>query len=234
MPADLGWLSPAEAAVAARLRFRKRRAEYLLRRWAGKHAVAAVSGLGSDVDALRRVEIASSADGAPEPSLDGSPWARPLSLTDRAGWAVCVVAGDPGSVGCDLELVEVRSPEFVRDFLTEAEQRYVTTTAQSADVAATLLWSAKESAFKVLRTGLGRDTRSAEVDVAATPSPGGWAPLAVHLAEGGTLPGWWLHEGAFLLTVASDRPLPAPVTLDAGSPLAGAVPDHSWLAEPGG
>ena len=39
------WLTPAESERLTTLRFRKRRTEYLLRRWVGKQAVAAVLGL---------------------------------------------------------------------------------------------------------------------------------------------------------------------------------------------
>ena len=68
------------------------------------------------------------------------------------------------AVGCDLELVEPRTPGFVADFLTAAEQQSVAS-RPDPDAAANLIWSAKESALKVLQTGLRRDTRSVEVAV---------------------------------------------------------------------
>ena len=153
LPADPGWLSRYEAERAAGYRFPKRRAEYLLRRYTAKQAVAAATGLPVDLASLARVEIRNAPSGAPYAVVHGTPAGVALSLTDRAGWAVCVVG--TGTVGCDLELVEPRSAGFVHDFLTRAERDRVARSADP-DAAANLFWSAKESALKVLRTGLRR------------------------------------------------------------------------------
>ena len=54
--------------------------------------------------------------------------ARPvsISLSHRAGRALAAVADAPAAVGCDLELLEPRSPAFVRDWLAPEEQARVT------------------------------------------------------------------------------------------------------------
>lgn len=177
LPADLGWLTPAEAARAARLRFAKRRTEYLLRRLTAKHAVAAAVGLPAAGAVPARIEIANHASGAPYVLVDGAPAGLEISLTDRAGWAVCLVAaatptvasgwggGPPAGIGCDLELVEPRSAAFVRDFFTDAERRYTTSRpdGEARHLVANLIWSAKESTLKALGSGLRRDTREIEV-----------------------------------------------------------------------
>ena len=86
--------------------------------------------------------------------VDGDPLGFGLSISDRAGWAVCVTcptaapAGDPReppAVGCDLELVEPRTPGFVRDFFTAAEQGWIASRAagDERDMSANLVWSAK-------------------------------------------------------------------------------------------
>ena len=76
------------------------------------------------------------------------------------------MAARPLSVGCDLELVEPRSALFVRDYFTAAErERVAAAPAREHDELANLIWCAKESALKVLRTGLRRDTRSVEVEL---------------------------------------------------------------------
>jgi 4'-phosphopantetheinyl transferase len=224
LPAGLDWLTPDEAARASGLRYTKRRTEYLLRRLAAKHAVMAVVG----PVAPHRIEVRNAPTGAPYVLVDGAPIGLEVSISDRAGWAVCLVG--TGTVGCDLELVEPRSAGFVRDFLTPAEQDYV---AQAADrdAAANLLWSAKESALKVLRTGLRRDTRSVEVTVHDGRSAG-WAPLTVRAVEGVRFPGWWRRDGQFLLTVAAEQPGPPPSPLEDPEVLAAAVPVHSWLSRP--
>jgi 4'-phosphopantetheinyl transferase len=221
------------------MRFTKRRSEYLLRRWTCKQAVAVAAGLPADAGALARIEVANLPTGAPVVRLDGAPIELDVSLTDRAGWAVCLVAPGDLGIGCDLEIVEPRSPGFVTDFLTAGEQRYVASRPDvDRDAAANLLWSAKESALKVLRTGLRRDTRSVEITIAdpADQGPdddgGGWAPLKVGTAEGARMSGWWRRDGVFLLTVASQLPLPPPAPLSGSADLRVARPVHSWVTQP--
>jgi 4'-phosphopantetheinyl transferase len=233
LPAGSDWLAPVELARAAAMRYAKRRTEYLLRRLVTKHAVAAVTGRSTEPAALAAIEVRNAPGGAPYVLVDGAPPGLAVSISDRAGWAVCLIGAGIHDVGCDLELVEPRSPGFVRDFLTEAEQRYVAAQppGDGRDAAANLLWSAKESALKVLRTGLRRDTRSVEVSVHPA-GAGGWGGLTVRSAEGGVFPGWWRREGVFVLTVAAAAPFPPPVTLDHVPVLATAAPSHSWLARP--
>ena len=65
----------------------------------------------------------------PYVQLDGEQAAVDVSMSDRSGWAVCLV-GPPGTmasgtVGIDLEMVEPRSARFVEDYFTAAERDYV-------------------------------------------------------------------------------------------------------------
>jgi 4'-phosphopantetheinyl transferase len=234
VPPDDGWLTEREATYAAGLRFTKRHSEFLLRRWVCKHAVVTARGLEGDVATLARIEVGNRLSGAPYVELDGSPAGFDVSITDRAGWAVCVVGADLSRVGCDLEIVEPRSPGFVADFLTPAEQAYVRALPDGArDAAANLFWSAKESALKVLRTGLRRDTRSVQVHIdTADLETSGWQPLDVRASEGVVFPGWWRRDGAFLFTVTAEQPLDPPIALTGTADLATAKPTHSWLSQP--
>ncbi len=235
LPADLSWLTGDEAARAGDMRFRKRRTEYLLRRWVAKHAIAARVDVPADLASLARIEVRNAAGGEPEAWVDGRPAGIGLSLTDRAGWAVCVVSRRPRRVGCDLELVEPRSPAFVRDFLTDPERATVRAAGSPADrdLVANLIWSAKESALKVLRTGLRRDTRSVEVRLTGPAlQPGGWAGLVVRADEGREFPGWWCRHGSFLLTVAYDAPAPPPFSVEEPAALTAAEPVHGWVHRP--
>lgn len=241
VPAHDDWLSAAEQQVVAGMRFAKRRSEWRLARWTAKQALARALGVGADPPSLCRIEVRASLEpdtrGAPFVMVDGEPAEVAVSLTDRAGWAVCAV-GAEGPIGCDLELDEPRSAAFVRDYLTAAEQRLVADppVGLSPDAVANLVWSAKESALKVLRTGLRRDTRSVEVTLggpAGRPTLDGWSPLVVADLEGGEVfPGWWRRCGLFLVTVAGAGEVPAPVALDDPPALATATPVHSWLADP--
>lgn len=214
LPDDPGWLSRYEAERATAYRFPKRRTEYLLRRYTGKLAVAAVAGLPVDPATLSRIEIRNAPSGAPYAVVDGTPADCAVSLTDRAGWAVCLIG--TGTVGCDLEVVEPRSAGFVHDFLTRGERDWVARHTDP-DAAANLVWSAKESALKVLRTGLRRDTRSVEITVHSG-QMSGWAPLDVLGMEGESFAGWWRRYGRFLLTVVGSVVDSPPVPLERPAP----------------
>jgi 4'-phosphopantetheinyl transferase len=229
VPAGDDWLSPAERAYADRQRFTKRRSEFRTARYAAKSALARVLALPLDDASLARLEIRHEPSGAPYPCVDGRRAACRVSLSDRADWAVCLVAGTSGPIGCDLELVEPRSAAFVADFFTPAEQRYVATAADS-DLAANLVWSAKESALKVLATGLRRDTRS--VEVTARSAAAGWQPLVISAAEGPVYPGWWRRYGEFVMTTATAAEVGPPVGLEHSALLGTATPTHGWLDRP--
>jgi 4'-phosphopantetheinyl transferase len=236
LPQGGDWLTDREAGRAGGMRYTKRRTEYLVRRLTAKHAVAATLGWPTDVATLARIAVLNRPTGAPYVQVDGEPLGLDVSLTDRAGWGVCLVGRDLGAVGCDVEVAEPRSAGFVRDFLTPHEQAMVhgAPSVEHGHLLANLVWSAKESALKVLRTGLRRDTLTVEVhlDPSATPSGPAWAPLQVRSTDGAHMPGWWRQDGPWLLTVAYDRPGPAPEPLEQPSALVAAQPTHSWLAQP--
>jgi 4'-phosphopantetheinyl transferase len=232
LPTGDGWLSDAERARAASMRYTKRRSEFLVSRYAAKHAIAGAADRAVDgPETLALVEVRHRPTGAPNAFVAGSPAGLSMSLTDRADWAVCVVSRDDHvAIGCDLELVEPRSDSFVRDYLTEPEQAAVTA-AGDPHLAANLFWSAKESALKVLETGLRRDTRTVEVTLGGDPEAG-WSPFTVRPVEGGTFAGWWRRWGAFVLTVAAERPHGPPQALEDPSGLESATPSHRWLDRP--
>jgi 4'-phosphopantetheinyl transferase len=240
LPETATWLSPAELDRAASMRYEKRRSEFLVARFAAKHTIARAVGLPTDdLARLASIEVRHRPTGAPVAYADGQPAGVAMSLTDRADWAVCVVTnGDGVALGCDLELVEPRSAGFVRDYLTPAEQAAVAA-ADDPHLVANLLWSAKESALKVLETGLRRDTRSVEVtlldgsarpetDAGESDASDGWRPLEVRPVEGGVFPGWWRRTGAWLLSVAASGPTGAPVALEEPDGLTTATPTHRW------
>ncbi|MGB9372972.1 MAG: 4'-phosphopantetheinyl transferase superfamily protein [Jiangellales bacterium] len=239
LPEGTDWLTPFEARRASSMRYTKRRTEYLVRRLTAKHAVLATLGWTPDVATLARVSVPNRLTGAPYVEIDGEPLGLDVSLTDRAGWGVCLVGSDIGAVGCDVEIVEPRSAGFVSDFLTPGEADVVRSASdeEQRQVLANLFWSAKESALKVLRTGLRRDTRTVEVllDDPGLRSQGVWSPLRVvstHADGRAVMPGWWLRDGVWLLSVCYAEPAAAPVALEQPSALRRATPVHSWMARP--
>ena len=154
------WLGAKERVQLNAMRFAKRRADWQLGRWTAKHAVAACLQLPADLHSLASIEVRPGPSGAPETFL-GNKWAPvTISLSHRAGRAVCAVAPYRGALGCDLEVIEPHSDAFIADYFATEEQALVARAAPAdRPWLVTLLWSAKESALKALRAGLRLDTR---------------------------------------------------------------------------
>ena len=227
VPTGDGWLTPREAAWAGRMTYPKRLSEYRMARWCAKSAVSATL---ADPPPPSAIEIGHLPEGAPAAYVNGEPFPLRISMTDRADWAVCAIAPPGIEVGCDLELVEARTAAFVHDYFVEEERELALVDGRADPLMANLIWSAKESALKVLRTGLRRDTRSVTV-VPGRNQMAGWQSLAVQSREGYHFPGWWQRFGAFVLTFAtSDRTAP-PESLEEPAALVSAVPGHSWMPQ---
>lgn len=229
VPEDDAWIDEAERNRFASMRFRKRLDEAKLARYTAKATVARARARPHDPRALASITVRNASDGAPEVWIDGRPAGLVIGMTDRADWAVSAVLEGSHRIGCDLELVERRSASFVADYFTESEQRTLAADP-NADLTANLIWSAKESALKVLRTGLRRPTRSVEVRLSG--SRRGWNPLEVIDTDGSVMPGWWIRFGEFVLTMAAAVPTEEPVSLETPPSLATAVPSHTWLSNP--
>lgn len=238
LPPASDWLTAVERDRAASMRFTKRRNDYLLGRYISKLAVAAALELPLGNASLGRIEVKNRMSGpergVPELLLDGARAPFDVSITDRAGWGVCVLTEPGARVGCDLELVEPRSETFVADYLTEPERAFVASARDEETHAmrANLLWSAKESVLKVLRTGLRRDTRSVEVRIDESAGAGPWCALRARTVEGDVFAGWWRRFDAFLLTIAFDRGTAPPRSLVEPPGLDRARPSHRWLEAP--
>ena len=93
---------PARPNELAAMRFTKRRDEWLLARWTAKQALAAELGLAARSRARwpgSRSARSSAARprGRPRCFVDGVRYEIGVSLTDRAGWAVCTVGAVAGA-----------------------------------------------------------------------------------------------------------------------------------------
>lgn len=158
------WLAPWERSHLVTLRFQKRRAGWRLGRWTAKRAVPYQLNLPHDARALAGIEIRPAVSGAPEVFLGSKPANLAISISHRGGIAACGVATGGAMLGCDLEVVEPRSDAFVADYFTAEEQQVVRQPCPADRFALiALTWSAKESALKALRSGLGIDTRNLSV-----------------------------------------------------------------------
>jgi 4'-phosphopantetheinyl transferase len=208
VPAVDDWLSANEMARLEKMPFAKRRTDWRLGRWTAKTAVSAYLETPFGLKAFGAMEIRSAPCGAPEVFLAGQPADVMISLSHRGGLAACAVAGPGMAVGCDLEMIEPRADAFVADYFTREEQTVVERAAEAdRHWLVTLLWSAKESALKALRTGLRLDTRRLAVQVEPPPCGGAdvWWPLFVRFDGAQVFHGWWRRRGDVLRTFAADR-----------------------------
>ena len=238
VPECADWLSASEETCLDSLRIPKRRADWRLGRWTAKRAVAAYLNAPENPRTLANIEIRPASTGAPEVYFGGKPADVSVSISHRSGIAVCAVTSADVALGCDLEVIESRSAAFLADYFTTEEQESVAR-ADTADRPrlVCLLWSAKESALKALRTGLRADTRSVAVHLKAALLEKGrsgqdhfedstsgcvqcaadaWQALQVRSADGQMFQGWWQRTGGLLRTLVSTPPPAPPIPLVAG------------------
>ncbi len=236
LPGGDDWLSTDEKFKLSTLSFAKRRNDWRLGRWTAKSALALYLKVPSDPQVLASIEIRPDPSGAPEAFFQNEPAAAAISLTHRAGIAACAVTRSNGVLGCDLELIEPRSDAFLVDYFTTEEQSFVAgASAGDRSRVLALLWSAKESTLKAMRTGLRLDTRSVVVghygvlpgasedekacagdrasSVRSADSADGWRPLQVLCTEGKVFNGWWLIADQLIRTVVALPPPEPPILL---------------------
>jgi 4'-phosphopantetheinyl transferase len=221
LPARNDWLSSSELIRVEGMRFAKRQADWRLGRWTSKHAVALYLSLPCDPQSLASIEIQGAPSGAPDVFIAGKPATVAISLSHRGGVAACVVGPQELELGCDLEIAEPRGGAFISDYFTEDEQAWIKRTPEAGrQLLLALLWSAKESALKALRTGLRLDTRDVRVLQSSRfqDEDGTWYPLQVS-TNGQTFHGWWQNTGELVRTCVAQPPARSPVFLKRTSSL---------------
>ena len=206
VPSGDWWLSESERALVDWLHIPKRRADWRLGRWTAKQAVSLYFNLPRKEQALAAVELRPAPSGSPEAFIHGRAAPVQLSLSHSHGWGLCAIARLGVEVGCDLEIVEPRSPAFLVDYFTAEEQELVARTpVASRDRIVTLLWSTKESTLKALRCGLRADTRSVNVAPADFPHTRGeeWSPVSATHIGGRNFGGWWRISHDLVRTIVA-------------------------------
>ena len=122
-----------------------------------------------------------------------------------------MVSSGTTDVGCDVELVEPRRTSFVDTFFTEAErERVQRAAAEYRDLLVTMIWSAKESTLKALRTGLRVDTRSVEVIDDGKGHGQAWDVARTVYGNTDEFSCLWRLDGDFVLTIATREPVEPP------------------------
>ena len=206
VPSGDWWLSESERALVDWLHIPKRRADWRLGRWTAKQAVSLYFNLPRKEQALAAVELRPAPSGSPEAFIHGRAAPAQLSLSHSHGWGLCAIARLGVEVGCDLEIVEPRSPAFLLDYFTAEEQELVARTpVASRDRMVTLLWSTKESTLKALRCGLRADSRSVNVAPADFLHTRGeeWSPVSATHISGRNFGGWWRISHDLVRTIVA-------------------------------
>jgi len=215
LPEADNWLSPGEQARLATMRFPRRRADWRMGRWTAKQALAISLHLPRDPESLASIEIRSAPSGAPHVFVDAEPSGMAISLSHRAGVALCAIATWDVRLGCDLETIEPRSDAFLTDYFTDEERAFVRVThAADRPRVLTLLWSAKESALKALQAGLRLDTRSITVSLESDAfRTDDWSPLRARYSDSQVFYGWWRSDKNLVRTMICNTPAPKPSRL---------------------
>ncbi len=223
VPTEDQWLSAREMIPLRSMGFPKRRADWRLGRWTAKRALAACLDLPADLPELAHSEILAAPSGAPHVFLFGQLSSASISISHRAGTALCAVALAQDSIGCDLEMIEPRDDAFISDYFTPNERALVERTRpEDRPLRVTLLWSAKESALKALHVGLRFDTNCIDVSFAdALPAhtdqcrqephplpllaadPYKWHSVHVRYSGAEVFRGWWRHADNMVRTIVS-------------------------------
>lgn len=195
------FLCEIEEAIYETLKSEKRRRDWLLGRRTAKRLLRGLAAdwAGRDVR-MPSIIIATRPDGSPGVRWDVPDGSLPevsLSISHSHSHAFCaVVAAADFPLGADIEIIEPRPPGFAADYFTGAERALVERVSDAfRPTLETAIWSAKEAAFKAIRSGLTVDTRNVSCLIRDATTPDDWTPFDVvwELAAPGlpALGGWW-------------------------------------------
>lgn len=211
-------LAPPEQERYDSLRSAKRRADWLIGRWAAKLLLRRqLARRGLDLPSSA-IMVLSEPDGAPRIAPWGAALALPhvaaeleaaqISISHCEDKALCAMYPGSGlpAIGADIERVAARGSAFAAAYDSEPELELLASTpTDSYELLSTAIWSAKEAALKLTRHGLRVDTRSVTC-LPAPPVAGGWAPIAVSTALTSTpLVGRWREVDGYVITVVTTR-----------------------------
>jgi 4'-phosphopantetheinyl transferase len=215
-------LAPPEQDCYDRLRFAKRREDWLLGRWAAKRLLRrhiARRGLDLPPDAIM---IMSDHDGAPRvvpwgmalviPHIGAELGALQISISHTDGRALCAMLTRAQSsiyslqpaiaVGADIEQVKPRGAAFAEAYDTDHELALLAAAPPDHyELLSTAIWSAKEATLKLTHHGLRVDTRAVTC-LPAPPVAGQWASVVIctDLAST-TLTGCWRELDGCVITI---------------------------------
>ncbi len=207
VPATKDWLHPSEQTVAAGFKFSKKRNDWLLGRWTAKNTVKAFLKKSHPGLTFSQIEVRAAEDGAPEVFVEHGPLPVFISLSHSNGVGFCTIAQPGTALGCDVEKIEPRSDAFIDDYFTKEEIAGFTAFSGKPELCANLIWSAKESALKAIRSGLRIDPLLVEVNFNHSPNFENWQKLEVNAPRlSKRFFGYWKADDDFVNTVLAGVP----------------------------
>lgn len=206
LPPNLDWLHPEESAFLEGLKFEKRRHDWLLGRWTAKRCIAAFlenEGIPFNPNTLA---ILRGPNGAPEMTFEDPVPACSLSISHRGGHAIAVVTPGKVAIGCDIELIEPRSPAFLSDYFLEKELETLSKVpGGQKDLYANLIWCVKESVMKATGEGMRLHPRKILVEIPEPVSLEGWNPAYAQVdSRAASFKGEWGREGDSVFSYVSE------------------------------
>jgi len=205
LPKNDVWLTPAEFGQLSKFKILRRKFDWKLGRWTAKTGIIEYLKKTSHTRRYPEIEIRPAADGAPEAYIGNRIASFTISLSHRSGTALCTIDPDGLCIGCDIEKVERRSAAFIEDYFTINEKDW-TLGGSDKDriIFSNVIWSAKESALKMLREGLRLDTRLVEIQIKNHEAGGDWETFRVNYKKGNrTFYGCWKMIADLVITIVS-------------------------------
>ena len=147
------WLSESERLDLSQRGTAKRIAERIAGRIAAKRAIQRLTGAKPGT-----IRIDNNASGAPYCRINDRP--GPAISISHSGDQAVALASWTGQIGVDLESIEVRSPSFIREWLSPSEQALVGQDPLKQNLA----WSAKEAVFKAMGKGMALNPRNLHLE----------------------------------------------------------------------
>jgi len=207
VPDSIDWLHPDERKHYSQFRFEKKQHDWLLGRWTAKQILIQYFHDSDREIRMDDLAILPATDGAPQIFLRGNLQDEVISLSHSTGVGLCAISPPGYKLGCDLEKIEPRSPAFIQDYFTNREIAIINESEGSQiPLLANLIWSAKESVLKAIRTGLSIDTRQVNIDCAPGEDQGIWNEFKIELPNfEHTLYGRWQLKSGFVITMVCDN-----------------------------
>ncbi len=149
---NVSLLHPEERAYFDTLKYKRRKASYLLGRMAAKNAVAELT----ETTDLTDIWIDTGVFRFPVVKLKGKPNIQTsISHCNTVGLALAFPEAHP--LGIDLEYIDKKRLKVLESQVTETEKEILSQLNLPQTISFTLLWTVKEGVSKALRTGLTMD-----------------------------------------------------------------------------